>query len=61
MSIAIPMILFGVMALVAVVAIYYLLRSNQERSDRASFLYKYGAYFPIALILVGVIAFFLIK
>ena len=60
MSISIPVILFGVMALVAVIAIYYLMRSNQERSDRASFLYKYGAYFPILLIVV-VVAFFLIK
>ena len=53
MSIGAPII--GIVAVVlAIVATYYLLRSEEDRSTREEFLYKYGAFVPYILVVIVV-------
>ena len=55
MSVGTPTIILIIMALVAVVALYYLHLSAEERTSRGGFIYTYGAFLPYILALFAIV------
>lgn len=55
MSVGTPTIILIVMALLAVVALYYLYLSAEERTSRGGFIYTYGAFLPYILAILAIV------
>jgi hypothetical protein len=57
----IPLIVLGVMAIISLVIIYSLKDSTEERYNRGTFIYSYGAFIPYAILVIVIISLIMLR